>query len=845
MAQTRNTPTTMRARDAHGRFAATLPANVSQNGKVARPTEQDLSVRAVEGSTQSILFPSILSRGNPDAMLLNIAPKRSKSGAHQLLYLVTRNYFDFLDEMASREPISSALKKTVSWTLNRPNGFRWENEEDAEHPRADEILSTVDECLTKAPSRFGWEGLRRNTVRGIFRHGFAVHRVDWMVSDGLWVPKGYYHEHPGRFIFSVDGDLWLYNRQEPFEAPPFRFLVAGSPGMYANPFGEPIIYDLRYDYAIRQAGLTSWVRFCDRYGFPFIIGTAPEGTVGGDEYNKHATEFESAMKTATHDVALFVPHDTKIEALVRSGGQKESPHQKIVEYEDRTMTKNLLGAILQVMEAEHGSRAQATEHTKSQDTEMRPWSAQVCEAIQELVNNFVLLNYGPEAPVPVCFIDPENATDFAVTRENFKAAMEAQLPVLKTEGYDSLGLSMPTPEQIEAGETIEAQPEPTPVAEAPPVPGEEEEGKAEAAELRATAPAIVFKALTANRSKTAARFRKRRDKVTKFLAEQYGPRMQDSIAAAVEQLKEVLPPHDGIPLPPDATELSMFRAPRTVEDLDLAIAGMHLLQWSAMWTQVRPNEGTRKFIDPIVLAEPLPEFVRDAAEWMNGRGVMTMNEMNNLAAMLSAFDPTFNGELFEQIIRKDVLVIARSMSQVETAIWRDMLTASINRGESAVEFLERMDRDIASGAIGSQQDAYARNVFRTEQANAWGAARDKLQAEPAIVAATVGYELVNPGDSASRETHRPFGGGINVKAGGAADIASRPGPPWDYQCRCDRFPIFADEPDGKDFEEDPEALGLVKSLERFGTRFSDSMVKHSKYRLENMTPPPASEGLTE
>jgi SPP1 gp7 family putative phage head morphogenesis protein len=233
-------------------------------------------------------------------------------------------------------------------------------------------------------------------------------------------------------------------------------------------------------------------------------------------------------------------------------------------------------------------------------------------------------------------------------------------------------------------------------------------------------------------------------------------------------------------------------------------------------------EAYEQFLAPRAFAEddddrgedpPSPEEEPEQAdrEESEGDAFFSLRELQRigratgeLAAALQVGDPD------------GVLAIDRLVSEETARRLRVALQEAYDRGETAQSFLAAMRELTEAGELPTGMDSYLQMVFRTEMAKGYEEQREAFQSLPEVRDHTWGYELLNPDDDRSRPTHAAIDGLI-LKKDSLADRASRPGPPWHYQCRCTRVPIVvADVSEAdQDYAEPPDALARVRAIERW------------------------------
>jgi SPP1 gp7 family putative phage head morphogenesis protein len=267
--------------------------------------------------------------------------------------------------------------------------------------------------------------------------------------------------------------------------------------------------------------------------------------------------------------------------------------------------------------------------------------------------------------------------------------------------------------------------------------------------------------------------------------------------------------------PSDLTELA-----------NLFIAELPLEQYQFA-SRLIASHGARKFIEaagiepglliPSAAPVPLskwPAEYQKAAEWLRERGILSIEEARALAESIAPVTDVRHEAVLREI-RQENLALAGSQNAIMTERIRNMLTDAVETGKTFVDFIETLDEMMREGQIPEWSRAYAETVYRTELANAYGAQRDWLDGLPIIASHTWGYEFFNPNDERSNASHAAMDGVI-VQYGSPSDIASRPGPPWFYNCRCDRLPILVPDPISETgYVETPDALERVQAILRF------------------------------
>lgn len=165
--------------------------------------------------------------------------------------------------------------------------------------------------------------------------------------------------------------------------------------------------------------------------------------------------------------------------------------------------------------------------------------------------------------------------------------------------------------------------------------------------------------------------------------------------------------------------------------------------------------------------------------------------------------------LSEQETRKVVSGDSMRMSIAPNSKMKSILSQKIapivESSKTKSEFLDAVDE-----AAISATDAYLENVYRTETANIYQSQRLATMDDPDVADFMWGVELFSVTDARTRPSHGALDG-LMLRKGSEAYNAWLPGPPYSYMCRCTSAPVMV----GEDATEPPNALDLVRGIERF------------------------------
>jgi hypothetical protein len=733
-------------------------------------------------------------RGNPAEFNLKVRATQSSSSALQLGVVNNRALYDLIDEMIDKDnTISAILPLFVAMVLNFPEEIVRMNDD----PIAEEIAAAASELLKSSgqlsesdagegTAEFGWSALRWSLVFGSIAHGFSVNEIIWEERNGRIAPAAYLHRHPGFFIFDELGRMYVHTTGiEKTLVAPFKFCLMRQPALYGNPYGQSALYWLRFLYHFKKEAIKAWIDFIDTYGVPLAVGRFKTLPLDGSEAPSLTApeaardNLKQILSNLRRDTGVVLSDYEDLEFRDR-GGARLSPHKDFVEWADKQIVRSLMGGLLQVMEAEFGTRAQASEHAATGRNKLTPMTTLLEQAINRwIIRPFIALNWGEDRADSVRYrIDTDDETAVETSIALFKAAKVIGVETSRKQFFDWTGLHAPSDpdDAIAPGALADG--------------GEPFSTFAERGDKKKIQRTIKALETMADEPKADALRRARAavlSAVSRLRSLDGSARLEGGMLGALELARDVMA---------NPTARSAFAA----SHLRALADGYSALR------RVLPAADRTSI-------EPAGEL-KEAVEWMLDRRLAARADVELIAEALGTLAPEVSSARIMAAVRDEVLALAGSPTAELTGKFRQAVAAAVENGDTIATFLAAVDESVAAGALPGGMDAYLENVYRTETALAYSRQqRENMQARE-VKDHLWGFEFMNPNDDRSRESHAAMDG-VRVRLGGEAEEASWPGPPWSFQCRCVRVPLIEADPDKSQLEETDGALALVESIERF------------------------------
>lgn len=750
---------------------------------------------------------SYIGNRNPSAVRTVVNPVSSSSTDNDYIpsLLKDPSYYDLMDEMYDRDGV---IQGTVDLMIAQICGKGMAIVSgDPSNELANEAREFAEKQILEMKGVFGFRQAARNIVRGSLVHGISILEKVYQKRGDQIVYKGLIHRHPGQFEIDADGTLYFYRditgSRELKPLSPYKFSFTTTPALYGSPYGESILYPLRWPYYLKKCALNSWADSVEVAGTPIIYGV-----IGERVSDKRAAEqrLRAAIGNIRRNNGLILPDGVTLDTFERGIKSGTLPHKELIQYFDKVIVRAMMGSTLSSMENEGtGSLSQSVVHNKISEDILVPIIEIFEESIQELVESLHMMNYGDAVPAPKFIVDVEGETSIQDVERSYNIANSIGLEVSKEEAYKNLRLLPPQNEddKLDLKEslldsTVGRKPEgsKSKVAanlEIPPAP------------MSKSGKTVVFMD-----SDEVARLGKEYDEfllaLSAVLSQEATEEIVESLRTGALNIKRNL--DAGALL--DASVINQFSIPSNLTPS--ASQAITSAQGYAASRFIELLEGS--FDLPIsVNIEDLNPMYREGLEWLNSRGLATVDEVDEMSRALTYFQRDKTEQEISRGLRSQVLALQGAPSKLMAEKYMSLITSSVNQGMTIGEFSAFLDDLIATGQIPPVIQSYMNNVFRTEVSMVYNAQREANIKDPDVVDFVWGKEFFNPQDDRSRDSHSAMDG-VRVKLGSPAELATRGGPPWSYQCRCGWVPILGTDEENQETE---GAESLAANIERFGS----------------------------
>ncbi|HBL27267.1 MAG TPA: hypothetical protein DD490_10570 [Acidobacteria bacterium] len=315
-------------------------------------------------------------------------------------------------------------------------------------PAAEETAAFVRTALSQIPLRVVPIS---NTLEAILK-GVSINEILWEKATrgplaGAWLPVDLIDRPMWRFGWSaIDRSLHIVSnrlRSAPEPAPPMKFQVL-SYGTKDDPWGRALLDRLYWVWYLKKHASKYWALFVERFAQPLAKGTYPYKP-GQEAANKEQQDrllaILNAIRTGT---SIALPEGLDIAFLEASRGGDAS-YAAFLAWLDRAEALLLLGEVDTSGLAKGPGSFAKSRVSNEVRLETVDHDAHLLGSFETdtLIRWLVLINFGPDAPIPKSIYDSTDAPDRDQRMKGIQSALTDGVTV--PEGYYRMTMRVPAP----------------------------------------------------------------------------------------------------------------------------------------------------------------------------------------------------------------------------------------------------------------------------------------------------------------------------------------------------------------------------------------------------------------
>jgi phage gp29-like protein len=399
----------------------------------------------------------------PDPMLLR-SIGRWQEIPHPSRFVRERSEIgDRVGELYSRmvdtdTTMAGLWEKRVKAVLSLPRYIRAADSS----PAAEETALFVRTALAQIPLRVVPIS---NTLEAVLK-GVAINEILWERATrgpltGAWLPVDLIDRPMWRFGWSAtEKTLHIVGTQPrltPVAAPPMKFQVL-TYGTKDNPWGRALLDRLYWVWYLKKHASKYWALFVERFAQPLAKGSYPYKPGQESTNREHQDRLLAILNAIRTGTSIALPEGLDITFLEANRGGDAS-YAAFLAWLDRAEALLLLGEVDTSGLAKGPGSFAKSQVSNEVRLETVDHDAHLLGSFETdtLIRWMVLLNFGPDAPIPKSVYDSTDAPDRDQRMQGIANALTDGVPVPL--GYYRMTMRVPAP--IE-GEDLVTRPTPAP-----------------------------------------------------------------------------------------------------------------------------------------------------------------------------------------------------------------------------------------------------------------------------------------------------------------------------------------------------------------------------------------------
>lgn len=390
-------------------------------------------------STAALARPQIRRRSSTSAPAFAADPERLISLFRKADDGDPRELQQLLGEVESRDGHFGGVLETRRRALTR---LPWRAAAKTDDPTEVEIAEAVQRDILDAP----WFKPMVRAMLDALVKGWSVCSITWATGD-VWKPSEVRWVDPVMTAVDPADDqrlMWRVPKAESqLEAiEPYTAVVhaASDPSgpLYRRGLGRA----LAILYSAKRLGFQCWQTFVELYGVARPVATFTDALTD-DELGKLQADLDewqhAGWLTKPSSVKLEFPEPTR-------DSTGTPPHEALARWCDEQASKRIVGQTLTSDSGQNGSRALGAVHERVAEVIVEGDAGDIAATVmRDLVEPYVRLNYGMDAPLPTIGALLEAGGQKAFQLEVMKAMLPFGLEVEQSVVRDLAGLPEPAP----------------------------------------------------------------------------------------------------------------------------------------------------------------------------------------------------------------------------------------------------------------------------------------------------------------------------------------------------------------------------------------------------------------
>lgn len=335
----------------------------------------------------------------------------------------------------------TALSASCDWEISFekiPDDLKPEAEKQAEVLRDFFSTLTVSDVMAK-DAKHG-VSLLFEQIASALAYGYSASAVEYFPAktiDGTKTVHASITNCPLRFFEARTRRLRIRVNYAQYEGEPMnpkQWIISHSPQ-------EALVLPSLVLFALKSTPLEDWCYVLEKFGIPAVLfkTTAQKGSPEWRETVKAASKFGSGYSGVI---------GSEVEPIINAFAQGNAPHERLIDYVDRSISRLWLGGDLNTMSRE--GDALGTNAQSSAEINLKKADCAFIESVidKQVVRRVLDLVFGEGTRQLVYFrftnVEPKNTAQII---QRIQAAQQAGIPVPKAWIYAELGIPQPSQDE--------------------------------------------------------------------------------------------------------------------------------------------------------------------------------------------------------------------------------------------------------------------------------------------------------------------------------------------------------------------------------------------------------------
>jgi phage gp29-like protein len=222
-------------------------------------------------------------------------------------------------------------------------------------PKAAAALELCEQWMKSQPPNAisDWLEVMWQMTACIFT-GYRAHELVWDMVGGKLLPTQVLDRPGRRFKFDMHGAPLLVSRDHWYGQPvePYQFIISRHMPTMDNPYGMALLSSCFWPWTFKTGGWRYFVKYCERHGLPWPVGSYPQGSSEGD-----IDALAEALGSMVEAGYIVKQEGSGIELLTPNGSGSNLPQQSLINLCNKEMSKALTSQAMVGEQLSVGARA--------------------------------------------------------------------------------------------------------------------------------------------------------------------------------------------------------------------------------------------------------------------------------------------------------------------------------------------------------------------------------------------------------------------------------------------------------------------------------------------------------